>query len=369
MNEELLYTIALTRALPLNAAVQNILIDELGSAKSVFENRKDLKQILPDSTDRLIQSLAHFEEHLEKAEQEMRFVEKGHIQCLCKNNPNYPARLRECSDAPILLYFRGSANLNAPHIVSMVGTRHCTEYGKDFCHRFLADLSGLCPDTLVISGLAYGIDICSHRESLASGLGTVGVLAHGLNQIYPRMHRDTAIQMLDHGGLLTEFMSDSKTEKVNFVSRNRIVAGMSDATIVIESKAKGGSLITAQIANDYSRDVFAVPGRIGDEMSAGCNNLIRDAKATLLQSAEEFVACMGWQTAEQKKKPVQKQLFLDLSTEEQTIVDLLKNTDEGKSLNQLVIEANIPVARLTGLLFELEMKGVVKMFGGGRYRI
>ena len=213
MNEELLYTIALARVLPLNAPVQNALIDQLGSAKAVYENRQTLKDILPDSTGRLINSLARMDEYLPRAEQEMRFVEKGHI----KSDPKYPARLRECPDAPILLYYCGNTDLNAQHSISIVGTRHCTEYGKDFCLHFLKELSMMCPETLVISGLAYGIDINAHRQALANNLNTIGVLAHGLDQIYPRMHRDTAVQMTQRGGLLTEFMSESTAEKINFV--------------------------------------------------------------------------------------------------------------------------------------------------------
>jgi len=369
MNEELLLTIALTKVLPLNATVQNVLLDQLGSAKAVYDNRHHLKELLPDSTDRLIHSLAHMEEHLQRAEQEISFAQKGHITCLTKSDSLYPARLRECPDAPILLYYRGTANLNTRHILSIVGTRHCTEYGRSFCQNFLRDLACLCPDTLVISGLAYGIDINAHRQALANGLDTVGVLAHGLDQIYPRMHRDTAVEMTRHGGLLTEFMSGSTPEKINFVSRNRIVSGMADAVLVVESKAKGGSLITAGIANDYNREVFAVPGRIGDSCSEGCNQLIQTNKASLLQNAEEFVNLMGWQTASEQKRPVQRELFPDLSDEEQSIVTQLRKEEEGLDLNQLSVASNLPVGRLTALLFELEMKGVVKMLSGGRYRI
>ena len=368
MNEEILYSIALTRVLPFNSAIQNILLNQLGSAKAVFEHRHELKELLPESSDRLIHSLTRMDEHLLRAEQEMKFAEKGHITSLLRSDENYPARLRECDDAPILLYYRGNTDLNAHHIVSIVGTRHCTEYGKTFCRHFIEDLAKLLPDTLVVSGLAYGIDINAHRQALEHGLNTVGVLAHGLDQIYPRLHRETAVRMLSQGGLLTEFMSESTAEKVNFVSRNRIVAGMADAVVVVESKAKGGGLITASIAMDYSHDVFAVPGRIGDEYSEGCNQLIRDNKANLLQNAEEFVTLMGWGTSNHQKKSIQREIFPQLSPEENLIYKALKDS-EGKHINQLTVETNLPVGKLSSLLFALEMRGVVRPLSGGTYRL
>ena len=249
-----------------------------------------------------------------------------------------------------------------------MGTRKATEYGKSFCQRFLNDLATLCPDTLIISGLAYGIDISAHRQALAHGLSTIGVLAHGLDQIYPRMHRSTAIEMLSHGGLLTEFTSKSVADKINFVARNRIVAGMADATLVVESAEKGGSLITAGIAEGYGRDVFAVPGRIGDKASAGCNLLIRNNRAGLLQSAEEFVETMGWATAKKESEPVQRELFPELSTDEMVVFEALKGSN-GKHLNMLTVETNIPIGRLSSILFEMEMRGIVRLLSGGVYRL
>ena len=252
----------------------------------------------------------------------------------------------------------------------MVGTRRATDYGKQFCADFLRDLAVLCPDALVVSGLAYGIDIHAHRAALANHLSTVAVLAHGLDRIYPYVHRKTAIDMLPQGGLLTEFLTGTNPDKHNFVSRNRIVAGMSDATIVVESAAKGGSLITAELAEGYHRDCFAVPGRITDESSIGCNRLIRDNKAALIQDAEEFVRIMGWAVAEQpvRIEGIQRNLFPELTEEEELVVRILMRQGD-LHINALVVEADIPVNRMSALLFELEMKGVVKAMVGGVYHL
>ncbi len=367
MNEEVLYSFALTKVLPHNRVVQNMLIKELGSAKNVYENRNSIRDVLPDAREVLLQSLANMDRELQNAEQEIAYAEKYGIECLCKGDMRYPQRLSECPDAPILLFYQGTADLNALRIVSIVGMRKCTEYGKSFCRHFLHDLSELCPDVVVVSGLAYGIDVEAHRQSLSNGMQTIAVLAHGMDQMYPILHKNIAMQMVGQGGLLTEYPSHRKIEKVNFVTRNRIVAGVADAVVVVESKEKGGSLITAQIANDYNREVFAVPGRIGDQNSSGCNGLIRDNKAMLLSSAREFAAQMGWSTEENKKKPVQLKMFHTLSIEEQKVVMCIKESDDGKETNQVCVETNIPFTQLSSILFELEMKGVLKSLSGGRY--
>lgn len=368
MNSELVYSIALTRILPYQSQVQRQLLEAAESATILFEARHNLKDLIPDISERLINLVGQMESHIARVEQELNFAERNHIQVLTPNDAQYPARLRECMDAPIVLYYRGSADLNSRHILSIVGTRKATEYGKSFCQRFLRDLAALCPDALVVSGLAYGIDINAHRQALANHLPTIGVLAHGLDQIYPRMHRQTAIEMLSNGGLLTEFMSQSTAEKMNFVARNRIVAGMADATLVVESAAKGGSLITARIAEDYGRDVFAVPGRISDAASTGCNNLIRDNRAALLQDAEDFVETMGWATVNRESAPVQREFFPQLSSDETVVFEALKDS-EGKQLNQLTVETNLPIGRLSGILFDMEMRGIVRLLSGGTYRL
>ena len=369
--QEIIYTMALTRVPRVNTAAQHRLMEEAGSASAVFDHRHHIRDFYPEASDKLSAALQEMEVQVARAEEELEFTRKHHIKCLCYHDTDYPSRLRECDDAPLLLYYKGNADLNRTHVINMVGTRHCTEYGKDICRRFVAELANLGPDVLVVSGLAYGIDIHSHRAALDNAVDTVGVLAHGLDQIYPRLHRDPAVQMTSQGGLLTEFMSRTNADKVNFVRRNRIVAGMADATIVVESAEKGGALITADIAMSYHRDVFAFPGRVGDPYSQGCNRLIRDSKAALLQNAQEFMEAMGWQprsSENQKDKGIQGELFPDLCEEEQRIVDCLRQS-ECLQINTLAVATNLPVHKLSAFLFNLEMKGIVKLLSGGMYRL
>ncbi len=346
------------------------LVDGAGSAVEVFRRRKELPDLMPDVQPSVVTALdcpAAFQ----RAEREMEFVEKNNLSCLTLKDEDYPSRLRECEDAPLFLFFKGHADFNTLHVINMVGTRRATDYGKQFCADFLRDLSALCPNLLVVSGLAYGIDINAHRAALANQLPTVAVLAHGLDRLYPYVHRKTAVEMLPNGGLLTEFLTETLPDRYNFVSRNRIVAGMCDATIVVESATKGGSLITAELADGYHRDCFAVPGRINDDASQGCNRLIRDNKAILLQSAEEFMQAMGWSPLPDcagTSTPVQRDFFPELSEEEERIVRLLSQRGD-LHINTIVVDTNIPVNRMSALLFELEMKGVVKALVGGTYRV
>ena len=366
--QEILYTIALTRTPRLNTATQRRLMEEAGSATAIFEHRHHLRGLFPGASEKMADALAGMDGQLARAEEELRFAQDHRISCLGVHDTDYPARLRECDDAPLMLYYKGHADLNRTQVVSMVGTRHCTEYGKDICRHFVAELKRRCPDVLVVSGLAYGIDIHSHRAALDNGMDTVGVLAHGLDQIYPRLHRDTAAQMVSHGGLLTEFMSRTNADKVNFVRRNRIVAGMADAVVVVESAERGGALITASLATDYHRDVFAFPGRVGDPYSQGCNQLIRDNKAVLIQTAQDFTDAMGWATAQKKKQPVQREQIHELCAENQRIVDSLRQTEE-QQINALAVYTDLPVHKLSAFLFNLEMKGIIRMAGGGKYRL
>jgi len=363
---------ALSRTPRVNVQNQRYLIDTMGSAQAVYDNRNDLKSHFPDASDAMLQKVAAMDTLMPRCQQELEWARSKHVECLCMSDERYPARLRECDDAPMLLYYCGTANLNSVHIINMVGTRQCTEYGKELCRSFVAELARECPDCVVVSGLAYGIDINSHRAALDNGLDTVGVLAHGLDQIYPRMHQQTAVDMLSRGGLLTEYMSGERPDKMNFVARNRIVAGMCEATVVVESAARGGSLITAHIAGDYNRDVFAFPGRIHDAASAGCNALIAQDRAHLITSASDMMDILGWPSASsvasQRQQPVQRELFIDLTDEEQSIVQALQSSD-GKAVNQLSIETNISIGQLSALLFNLEMKGLVKMMNGGMYRL
>ena len=370
--QDILYTMALTRMTGFNFGTALQLYRELGSGLRVYEHRNDIRSVCPDCSERLATSLQDWSLALARAEQELEFINKHHIQTLCLGNENYPQRMAECPDAPIILYYMGSAPLNPSHVVSIVGTRHCTVYGQDLIRRFMADLRQMCPDVLIVSGLAYGIDICAHREALAQGCETVAVLAHGLDEIYPPHHRETALKMLVQGGLLTEYMSDTRADKRNFVKRNRIVAGMADATILVESAAKGGGLITCEIAQDYNRAVFAFPGAVSAPYSEGCNNLIRDNVAGLINSADDFVRAMGWQDEAKRQQAladgIERNLFPDLSPEETAIVDLLQHTND-LQLNTLCVKSGISIGQLTALLFQLEMKGVVKPLAGGMYHL
>lgn len=373
MNEqEIYYTIALTRMTGFNFQTALRLYQELGGGQAVYEHRLDIKDVMPECSDRLAESLKDWTLPLTRAAQEMEFVMKHNVKPLLLGASDYPQRLAECPDAPILMYYMGSANLNQKRVINIVGTRHCTTYGKDLIRRFVADLRRLCPEMLIVSGLAYGVDICAHREALGNGYETVGVLAHGLDEIYPSSHRETAKQMLAHGGLLTEYMTETGADKMNFVKRNRIVAGMCDATILVESAAKGGGLITTGIAMDYNRSVFAFPGAVGAPYSEGCNQLIRDNGASLLTCAEDMVNAMGWQSdaklLQAQSEGIERTFFPDLSPEEQTIVKILDEMGDFQ-LNQLSVKANIPIGPLTALLFQLEMKGVVRPLAGGTYHL
>ena len=370
--QEIVSSIALTKLNGLSLLNARTLLDLLGSASEVFAHRKDIVGVIPDASQRLVAAFDHTDEALRLAEEEMKFVEQKRLRVLTLNDVDYPQRLRECEDAPLVLYYCGSANLNSQRVISIVGTRKCSEYGREVCNNFIADLKRYYPDTLIVSGLAYGIDVCAHRAALDNGMSTIGVLAHGLDTIYPSMHRQIAADMVHRqGGLLTEYGVHTTPEKGNFVRRNRIVAGMCDACIVVESSERGGSLITAELAMEYNRDVFAFPGRVYDEYSRGCNNLIRRQQATLLTCAADLLDAMGWDNPlkkDSKRKVVQRELFPDLTDEERALVNTLNDVDD-KHINQIAIDANIPYSRASMILFDLEMKGIVKALGGARYRI
>lgn len=370
--QEIVSSIALTKLNGLSLLNARTLLDSLGSASEVFAHRKDIVGVIPDASQRLVAAFDHTDEALRLAEEEMKFVEQKRLRVLTLNDVDYPQRLRECEDAPLVLYYCGSANLNSQRVISIVGTRKCSEYGREVCNNFIADLKRYYPDTLIVSGLAYGIDVCAHRAALDNGMSTIGVLAHGLDTIYPSMHRQIAADMVHRqGGLLTEYGVHTTPEKGNFVRRNRIVAGMCDACIVVESSERGGSLITAELAMEYNRDVFAFPGRVYDEYSRGCNNLIRRQQATLLTCAADLLDAMGWDNPlkkDSKRKVVQQELFPDLTDEERALVNTLKDVDD-KHINQIAIDANIPYSRASMILFDLEMKGIVKALGGARYRL
>ena len=369
---ESLNSILLTRLTRFNLSELTELYKRAGSATAVIEHKRDIREILPEASTHLIQALKDIDSLREWAEQELEYDRLHNIEPICMNDERYPQRLKECPDAPILLYYLGNADLNNRHVINIIGTRHCTTYGQDIIHSFVRELKALCPDVLILSGLAYGVDIHAHRAALENGFETVGVLAHGLADIYPRGHRDTALKMVRQGGLLTEYTTHTQPVARNFVQRNRIVAGCADATILVESAAKGGGLITCSIARSYGREVFAFPGAVYSDYSEGCNNLIRDNGAALITSATDFVKAMGWdddiKLEQAQQRGIERTLFPDLSSEEEAIVRVLaKNND--LQINLLSIQANIPISRLTGILFTLEMKGVIRAMAGGCYHL
>jgi len=368
MSDEAYYTIALTRLTGFNLPMALQLYRTLGSGKAVYEHRNDIGDAVPDCTPRLRETMSHWDDALRRAAAEMEFIEKGGIRVLTLSDPDYPQRMRECPDAPVVLFYKGSADLNQRRVIDMVGTRRCTSYGQDLIRHFISDLHAQCPDVLIVSGLAYGIDICAHRCALEQGYETVGVLAHGLDQIYPPRHRDTAIQMVHQGGLLTEYMSQTQAMANNFRQRNRIVAGISDATILVESAIKGGGLITCRIAQEYGRDVFAFPGAVGMPYSEGCNKIIRNNTAALITSAADFMEAMGWQRTASLPQHIERQLFPQLTADEQQVVSTLQQTND-LQLNLIAVKTNIPMGQLTALLFSLEMKGIVKPLAGGTYHL
>ena len=370
--QEILNTILLTRLNYFSLAGMLELYRKVGSATLIMEHKNNLRDILPDASDKLVNAIQNSDEARKRAEVELEYDLRYGIEPLTMNDERYPSRLKECDDAPLMLFYKGNANLNQQRVINIVGTRHCTPYGEDLIRRFVTELKQLCPQVLIVSGLAYGVDINAHRQALDKGYETVGVLAHGLDALYPNRHKETALRMIEQGGLLTEFLTQTNADKINFVRRNRIVAGMSDACILIESMAHGGGLITCQISQSYNRDVFAFPGRIGDATSEGCNNLIRDNGATLLTSAADFVKDMGWQDDAKlmraKQQGIERSLFPDLSAEEQAIVNVLSRNND-LQINMISVQSGIDIGRLTALLFTLEMKGLIRTLAGGMYHL
>ena len=366
-NPNLIYQIASTLIKGIGNITAKQAIESLGDVSLLFTEKAHRLERIPGISRKIIAEI-HRPEVLRRAEQEVAFIEKNKITTLFIQDANYPQRLKECVDAPVLLYFRGEADLDAQKIISIVGTRNASPYGKEMTNTLIQDIAKTYPETIVVSGLAYGIDICAHKAALKNQLPTVGVLAHGLDRIYPHVHRNVAVQMLEKGGLLTDYLSETNPDRQNFVKRNRIVAGIADCTIVVESAEKGGALITASIADTYNKDVFAIPGKVTDSWSVGCNSLIKYKKAALITCAQDIFREMCWDETREKQKPVvQRSLFPDLTPEEQSVVDLL--ADRQIQLNTLCIELNLPVSQLAPLLFELEMKGVVRCMPGGMYRL
>lgn len=306
---------------------------------------------------------------LRRADEEENFIAKHTISVWTEEDADYPAHLKECPDAPVLLFGKGNVRANTGKMVSVVGTRSCTDRGRDLTRQFVLDLAQRCPDLTIVSGLAYGIDVAAQKAALEAGLPTIIVAGHGLDRIYPALHRNIAVAALKEGGILTEYMSGTEPERYNFVARDRIIAGMADAVVVVESKERGGSLITAGMANDYNRALFAFPGRVQDECSRGCNQLIRDQKAALIEGADDFLRQMMWDTGNPAAEQTSISLPIDnLSDSEQTILDKLREQEDGMQINYIVQETRMSYPQVSSTLMMLEMKGVVKALPGGIYR-
>lgn len=366
MDKNLLYKIAITLLPNVGPVLTRNLISYCGGVEAVFKAKQARLQKVPGIGAVTAKAIAEADV-LRRAEAEIEFIEKNNVQPFFYLDANFPTRLKECYDAPLMLYFKGDAELNAQRVVGIVGTRNATDYGKSVTEKIVEALAA--SGVVVVSGLAYGIDICAHKASLDNGLKTVGVLGHGLHTLYPSAHRNTAQKMFEQGGLLTEFTSTSDFIKENFPRRNRIIAGLVDALLVIETKKKGGAIITAEIANTYNREVFAVPGNINAQCSEGCNFLIRTNKAALLDDVNEFLEAMGW-GQEKKNGKISRQaaLFEALDADEQTLVDILKAAQKIR-IDELSVKMNRPSGVIANSLLSLELKGLVKTLPGKMYEL
>lgn len=368
MNPELLkYRIAITLIDGVGNNIAKNLIAYLGNEEAVFkESQKGLAKI-PGIGEVLSRKISNHRTALRRAEEELEFIHKNNIQTYYYADKDYPFRLKECPDAPLMLFSKTTVNLNDAKFVAVVGTRNITSYGKNICRDFIYALSSV-PNLVIVSGLAYGVDVCAHKVALEHSIPTIGVVAHGLDMIYPSMHRGTAANMLKNGGIVTEYLSKTNPDRQNFVQRNRIIAGMSDAVVVIESAQKGGALITADLGNDYNRDVFAFPGRIQDKWSKGCNALIKTNRANLIETPQDFLKLMNWDDIPKDIETVQTQLFTDLSKQELAIYTHIRKYPEGINVNELAVETAIPYSKLSSILLGMEFKALVKCKPGGIYK-
>jgi DNA processing protein len=342
------------------------LVSYAGSVEDVFNASCRSLMKIPGVGEGLARAVAGHG-YIDEASREAEYVEKQGIRVYFYLDDDYPLRLRQCEDAPVTFFYKGNADLNAAHILSIVGTRNATQHGRELCQKIVTGLAVHFPELVIVSGLAYGIDINAHKAALANNLATVAVLGHGLKTIYPSLHAGIARSMLEKGGHLTDFSSDTLPERNNFIKRNRIIAGISDATLIIESGIKGGALITADIAASYNRDVMAVPGRPGDEWSAGCNALIRCNKAALVEKHEDIEYLLGWKAAT-LAAPVQTMLFTGMTENEKKIYETLK-TDGDLTIDALARMLDIPVYRLSTTLLQMELAGLITPCPGSVYRL
>ncbi|MCM5662236.1 DNA-processing protein DprA [Galbibacter mesophilus] len=367
--KELFFLLALQRAPKVGDITAKKLLQHCGSAENIFNEKRRTLQSIEGIGDFTVKNILN-DQNFKDAEKELAYLQQNNIQVTAFFEEQYPYNLKHCVDSPILLFQKGKINISSPKqkLISIVGTRQITSYGTAFCNELMEELATFNP--VIVSGYAYGVDICAHKAAMKNNLQTIGCLAHGFNEIYPKAHKKYMDEMVEKGGFITDFWSDQTPERNHFLRRNRIIAGLSSATIVIESAKKGGSLVTADIALSYNREVFAVPGRTNDKYSEGCNNLIKTQQAHLLTSAADLIYILGWKLEKTNTKhaPVQKQLFVDLDATEQPIFDYLQK--QGKVLLDVIaLDCNMPVHKLSSLLFSMEMKGVVRPLPGKLYEV
>jgi len=363
--EKLISLLTLKKAPNLGDASIKKMIRAVGSAEGVLKESAS-KLLKIDGIGSIKIKEIHNPEFRKAAEQELAFVQANNIKYSIYDEEEYPEKLRHCLDGPLVLFSRGNIALKNRKIISIVGTRKVTSYGREFCKKLIETLAPMNP--IIVSGFAYGVDIIAHKNAIKHRLQTIGCLAHGLNQIYPRVHAKYMEQVEENGGFFTDYWSTDTFDRNNFLGRNRIIAGLSEATIVIESAEKGGSLVTAEIANSYNRDVFAVPGRANDKLSTGCNTLIKTQKAHMLTSAADLVYMLNWDVNEKQSLPVQKKLFVELDKEEQKIYNFL--VGHGKELlDGIALQCNIPTHKVASILLTMELKGVIKPLPGKLFEV
>lgn len=364
MNQtELFYTLSLLRIPGIGSMLARKLIERMGSAEAVFTAPKGMLGRTPGIGSLLADTVYKFKDFA-ATERELKRVEEHGLQLFHYAAEDFPQRLKQAPDHPLLLFGKGKLPVNSNRMVAVVGTRAATDYGRRLTEELVEGMQAL--NITVVSGLAYGIDVLAHRAALKVDLPTIGVLGHGLGRIYPAAHRQTAAQMLEKGGMLTEFMYETGPDKENFPKRNRIVAGMVDAVVVVEAAENGGALITAGLANDYNRDVFAFPGRVSDKYSAGCHALVRQHKAALVCNSTDFLEAMGWIKRSLERPPLQPSLFPELNAEEQQVFDLIK-AQEQLGIDSLCLQSGISTARLSNILLALEFKGLVRSLPGKQF--
>lgn len=363
--QQSLHLIALSLVSGLGDARIKKLVAYCGGAEQVFKQPKHLLAKIPTIGPKLVSAITSASV-LERAESELTFADKNGVEVISFLDDAYPKRLKHCDDSPVILYKKGKGDINPSRVVSIVGTRNATREGKEITEKLVEELAAA--NVTVVSGLAYGIDITAHKASLKNNIPTIGCLAHGLDIIYPKLHTSTATEMLENGALITELPVGSKPDRENFPKRNRIVAGMADATIVVEAAKKGGALITAELASGYNRDVFAVPGRVSDTYSEGCNLLIKYLKAAMITSGNDVLKSMNWDIETKQETPkTQTRLLIDLTPEQQQVVDVLQQ--QSHTIDRLSVLADMPMSKVATVLLELEFEGIVSNLPGKVYKL